>query len=182
MRRRLRRLWAALPLLAAAGCAATAIPYQPASWLAGSAGYAEEQKGEDVWHVSFSATDVTSRETVQTYFLYRCAELTLAKGYDGFEVLSRLRLADAAPAQNIRVAANGSGVVIIPMGPKPDSIMTHNLGADIRLLRRPFTPIAGKAFDATRLKAALAPYVLGQKCAGGNVCPHAHDYLDAPGS
>jgi hypothetical protein len=54
------------------------------------------------------------------------------------------------------------------------------LEGDVRLLKRPFEPVAGRIFDAAKLKAALEPYVNGEKCSDGNVCPHVHRYLYEP--
>ena len=39
--------------------------------------------------VSFSGNDVTPRAQVETYLLYRAAELTTAKGFDWFEMVDR---------------------------------------------------------------------------------------------
>jgi hypothetical protein len=46
----------------------------------------------------------------------------------------------------------------------------------IRLLKRPFTPVPGRVFDAAELAARLDPIVHGGKC-DGNVCPSALDGL-----
>jgi hypothetical protein len=68
----------------------TATPYQPA--VAGnsqSGGYSDQQLEANRWMVTFSGNDLTSRETVERYLLFRAAELTLNQGYDWFETNDR---------------------------------------------------------------------------------------------
>lgn len=63
------------------GCASTGL-YQP---LTERAGYAETRLDDGPrWQVEFVGDDAASRETVETYLLYRSAELTLENGYDWF--------------------------------------------------------------------------------------------------
>ncbi len=72
-----------------AGCE-TATPYQPLNPSAARAGgYSETKVEADRWRVSFAGNSVTSRETVETYLLYRASELTLAQGYDWFTTTQR---------------------------------------------------------------------------------------------
>ena len=80
-------LFAALAGLAFLGACATATPYQAASdnqW-----GYANQQIETDRWQVSFAGNSLTDRQTVETYLLYRAAELTRQEGYDYFRVVQR---------------------------------------------------------------------------------------------
>lgn len=71
---------------ALAGCMG-ATPYQPATAADNQFGYASEQLAGDRYRVMFSGNDVTSRETVEEYLLYRAAELTQQNGYDGFYIV-----------------------------------------------------------------------------------------------
>lgn len=50
----------------------------------GESGYAETQLNQAQWRVEFVGDDFTSRETVETYLLYRAAELTAANGHAWF--------------------------------------------------------------------------------------------------
>jgi hypothetical protein len=96
--------------LLAMGCASTGV-YQP---LTGRAGYAETRLDDGPrWQVEFLGDEVTSRETVETYLLYRSAELTLENGYDWFsssarettdeeEEVVRAERADTSPQQGWR--------------------------------------------------------------------------------
>jgi hypothetical protein len=69
--------------IALASCVTSGL-YQPADVRTGRTGYAETQLGEASWRVEFVGDDFTSRETVETYLLYRAAELTLESGYAWF--------------------------------------------------------------------------------------------------
>jgi hypothetical protein len=149
----------ALLLALAATLAACATAYQ-SDGITG--GYSERERSPGVWRLVYAGNGYTTRETVQTFWLYRAAEFTLQKGYDGFEVVSANRLVSA-------------GAGMIPVQALPD-FGKPVFAADIRLLRKPIAKQPPRVFDAAELKAALEPYVKGPLC-GGNVCPHVHLYL-----
>lgn len=86
-----RVLFAALSL-AILGACATATPYQAA--LDGQRGYENQQIESNRWQVSFSGNSLTDRQTVETYLLYRAAELTEQQGFDHFRVVQRETEAD----------------------------------------------------------------------------------------
>ena len=68
----------------------TPTPYQPLNPAAAYAGgYSEEKVNDDLWQVTFSGNSLTSRDTVESYLLYRAAELTVAQGFDWFEPVDR---------------------------------------------------------------------------------------------
>jgi hypothetical protein len=80
---------AAVATLALSACA-TPTPYQPLSANArASGGFAERPLEQNRWMVSFSGNSLTDRRTVETYLLYRAAELTVAQGYDWFTIVDR---------------------------------------------------------------------------------------------
>ena len=85
-----RRISVALTaLLLVAGCA-TATPYQPLDPQSRfSGGYSDQRIEPDRFRVTFRGNSLTSRETVETYLLYRAAELTLAQVYDWFSMADR---------------------------------------------------------------------------------------------
>jgi hypothetical protein len=161
------------------GCVST--PYQSSGF---TGGLTELQLKEDIWRVRFSGNGFTTPETAQTYWLYRCAELALERGYEGFQVLSDIRFVEL-PLDGVNAASEGrflrtAAPVYIPM--YIDQSRHPRIEGDIRLLRKPFNPIPPKVFDAGMLKGTLDRYVKGEKCSGdggttGNVCPHVHDYL-----
>jgi len=82
---------AAMVGLLALGACATPTPYQlqGAPGAAASGGYREVRIEPDRWRVTFSGNSLTSRETVETYLLYRSAELTVQTGYDWFAIAQR---------------------------------------------------------------------------------------------
>ena len=74
----------------ALGACGTATPYQPLRPGSNvSGGYSDRQIEADRFMVSFSGNSLTDRKTVETYLLYRAAELTLAQGADWFEMVDR---------------------------------------------------------------------------------------------
>lgn len=82
----------ALAALALVGACATATPYQAAT--GSSRGYADQQIEQNRWMVSFAGNSLTDRQTVETYLLYRAAELTVQSGYDHFRMVRRTTDAD----------------------------------------------------------------------------------------
>jgi len=81
----------ALLLAVAAGlltACATATPYQPTA-SNNAYGFTEQQIENNRVRITFRGNTLTERETVETYLLYRAAELTLQGGYDYFIVANR---------------------------------------------------------------------------------------------
>lgn len=66
---------------------ATATPYQPA--VSDRYGFEEQRIESNRIRITFRGNTVTERETVETYLLYRAAELTLQNGQDYFIVANR---------------------------------------------------------------------------------------------
>ncbi|HWA64090.1 MAG TPA: hypothetical protein VG939_22165 [Caulobacteraceae bacterium] len=155
--------------LAAGLLASCATTYDKEGW---TGGFSEQQLGPARWRVVFSANGYTSRETAQTYWLYRCAQLTLEKNYTAFRVVTPMPLISAP-----RRTAPASGLTRAQYDLPADHTKPW-LGGEIELLRGRIEAAPPHVFDAAALKAALEPHVNGPKC-GGNVCPHLHDYLFA---
>jgi hypothetical protein len=79
-----------LLLAAAAGllaACATATPYQPRD--SGAYGFSEQRIESNRIRITFRGNTLTDRETVETYMLYRAAEVTLENGKDYFIVANR---------------------------------------------------------------------------------------------
>ena len=79
-----------VPVIAACavlGACATATPYQQATNSNG--GYENQQIESNRWAISFSGNSLTDRQTVETYLLYRAAELTKQNGFDNFQIVTR---------------------------------------------------------------------------------------------
>ena len=95
------RFFSAIAALALLGACATATPYQAAT--GNDKGYANQQIESDRWNISFAGNSLTDRQTVETYLLYRAAELTTQEGFDHFRVVQR------ETDENRRVVATGFG-------------------------------------------------------------------------
>ena len=78
---------AMIALAAAAGLAAcaTSTPYGPATGKS-PYGFSDQRIEENRYRVVFRGNSSTTREAVETYLLYRAAELTVESGYDYFVV------------------------------------------------------------------------------------------------
>lgn len=71
--------------LALAACA-TATPYAPAE-RQGGFGFAEQQIEDNRYRITFRGNSSTSREAVESFLLFRSAELTVQNGFDHFIVV-----------------------------------------------------------------------------------------------
>ena len=81
---------AAIGLVAGLCACETATPYQPLQPGAQtSGGFTDQRLDQNHFRVTFQGNTVTSRETVETYLLYRAAELTVGQGFDWFETADR---------------------------------------------------------------------------------------------
>lgn len=77
------RYWIfALLIFSVAGCA-TATPYQPDTR---GEGYKDLKIEDNKYRIIFKGNSITPRDTVETYLLYRAAELTAENKYDYFIV------------------------------------------------------------------------------------------------
>ena len=68
------------------GCAREPTPYQP---IVDGYGYSEQEIEDNRYRVTFAGNSLTPARSVQDYWLYRIAELTLDHGYDYFIVVDR---------------------------------------------------------------------------------------------
>jgi hypothetical protein len=71
-----------------AGCM-TPTPYQPNLPGQSAGGFSEVRVEANRWRVTFAGNSVTSRQTVESYLLFRAAELTTQQGYDWFSLVDR---------------------------------------------------------------------------------------------
>jgi hypothetical protein len=72
-----------------AGCA-TPTPYQPLGAPTGvRGGFTDQQIERNRFRVTFSGNQFTSRQRVENYLLFRAAELTTQRGFDGFTMVGR---------------------------------------------------------------------------------------------
>ncbi|MEQ1489906.1 MAG: hypothetical protein ABL932_05095 [Terricaulis sp.] len=134
--------------------------YSPSSI---TGGFEQQQLSDTTWRVTYNGNGYTTEETVQTYWLYRSAEIAIEQGYDGFQIISDVELTALPDGEARILPAVESGLG------KPYMV------ADIRLLRAPLPERGRYVFDARAMQTFLAPYV--NELCNGNVCPHVHRYL-----
>lgn len=84
------RVWLAIVTMTAllAGCSTTT-PYQRAGTDGSRYGFDEQRVEADRYIITFSGNSRTDRNTVETFLLYRAAELTVERGYDHFMLVRR---------------------------------------------------------------------------------------------
>lgn len=157
------------------GCATG---YQQMTAFTITGGYDQEDLGQDVFRVCFGGNGFTTRETAQCYFLNRCAEIALENGFQGFEIISDIRLTDVqSPSKAFGVEEQPFETVqYIPIYIPTIETYKPYLEADIHLLKGPINAKPPKVFDAQKLIDALKPYIDPAK-GGSNVKPHIHEYL-----
>lgn len=81
--KKLRHFLVAASTLTLVACA-TATPYQEASKPGGFDGFSQKFLENDRARISFGGNSLTDRETVESYLLYRAAEVAVEKGYETF--------------------------------------------------------------------------------------------------
>ena len=173
-----------LALIACAQLSGCVTSYQKLTAFGFSGGYSDEDLGRDVYRIRFAANGFTSYETAQCFWLYRCAELTLQRGFQGFEILSDIRLSEIKrPKDLIGVSDRIQPAFFIPLIiPIPSGRSNKPLIiGDIHLLKAPIEAAPPRIFDARMLKDALEPFLSEPIKSGGNVKPHIHEYLLPPG-
>ncbi len=87
MFRKLMAIAALAGAIGLAACESGPTPYQPGG--GSDRGYTEQKIENDRYKISFKGNSLTDRETVETYMLYRAAELTLQSGFDTFTIVNR---------------------------------------------------------------------------------------------
>lgn len=83
----------------AVGLASCATPYAQQGI---TGGFDVQELRPDVFRVSFGGNGFTTKETVQVYWLYRCAQLAVEKGFGGFEILSDMQFSMRRPPSDDR--------------------------------------------------------------------------------
>ncbi len=161
----MRSAFIAAVCLALAACTT---PYGPKG-LAG--GYSETKLAENVYTVSFNGNGNTSGDTVWNYWIYRCAELTLEKGYSAFAVVRTDKSADAGHGMRTAGWAGGQDAdapVLLPVkgGGAPIyiytpgyTITTYSANARVTMYREPYPASAGPLLKAQSVIDSLKPFI-----------------------
>ncbi len=140
---------AAAALLGA--CASTTGAYQERG-QSSRYGYAEMQLEPNRVRVTYAGDTASSRETVETYLLYRAAETTLQRGYDCFLIVAHDAEADRR-YQAIGGRPRLAGVSI-------SEITSHNAGMDIVMFEGQRPAAMANAYDARAVTASLEPRIV----------------------
>jgi len=174
-------------VLLAGMLAACASPYQP---LGPAGGYTERKLSEGRFEVEYRGNGYTTEALVRNLFMYRCAELTLKNGYDGFGA-ARLEapsaMGDGAQSLNVRALADatagdeqvlefrsaGGATRIIYLPSAPMRVTTYRMVGTIQMAHRRDVPADMKLYDARALMQLLGPVVQG----GGRVPPLTQEAL-----
>lgn len=156
------------------GCA-TPTPYAPRGF---SGGYEEQQIDETTYRVAFFGNGVTSEEKVWNFWIHRCAELTLQKGFTYFTLSKEQKISDLPRKafSRTRFRSNDSGRLIKVRGggggsgggrgyvpnyySSPGTVVTRYTGsALVKMYKDPLPFLVRSAFKAQAVLDLLGPYV-----------------------
>jgi hypothetical protein len=115
-------------------------------------GYAEMQLEPNRLRVSYNGDTLTSRETVDTYLLYRAAEATLERGFDYFVIATH----DIDATTRYDALAGGRPRLA---GASFREVTSHTAMADIIMFEGPETPALANVFNARAVKQSLDPHI-----------------------
>jgi hypothetical protein len=127
----IRLMWAGLVavLIPLAGCVTA---YQPEKI---TGGYSDFHLEEKTYRVRFKANNYTSRDKVEAFLLYRCAELTDQLGYDHFLLVAPDTLDISDPfAKAGFFAHNYFATTLIKVFHHPDNPAAYNAKEVMRRL------------------------------------------------
>lgn len=166
----LRNAAAAIAVMAVTACA-TPTPYQPAVGPFGD-GYTTQQIESNRFRISFKGNSLTTRQTVDTYMLYRAAEVTLQNGADYFVIVNKdvdKNTAYENYGNDLAWGWGGGWGWRHGFGPGPGfgggvdysrPINSYDAIADIVTYRGPKPPDNRDAYDAREVMSAVGPTVV----------------------
>ena len=131
--------WLCLSILLFAGCVT---PYQPLGY---TGGYSDLVLDDETFRVSFIGNGYTSSDIVETYLLYRCAELTVQRGFDYFVIMD---------------SKNGTDLYIDSDRSEVSSFNTHRAAHIIKVFKGPKPTVAG-TFGAREIMENLQAQLAG---------------------
>ena len=140
-------------------------PYQKNEWYRGG-GYSEFPLGKDIVKIIFTGDTNTSKETVEKYLLYRCAEYTLSKHYTFFEILEKeMEIGEKTyhypgKAHAKKVIKDGREHIITHYEPATTNKVIYYKGlATIKLYRQKPQNNQSNIHSAYELRKLLEPYI-----------------------
>lgn len=139
-------------IMAAAAALATACASQAPVYQSrtddGRYGYAEMQLEPNRLRVSYNGDTLTSRETVDTYLLYRAAEATLERGFDYFVIVAH----DIDETTRYDALAGGRPRLA---GASFREVTSHVAMADILMFEGAEPPPLANVFNARAVQQSL---------------------------
>jgi hypothetical protein len=142
---------AAFLSLLLAGCMTA---YQPRGM---TGGYEEQKLDEHMYRVSFYGNGNTPRAAVLKYFLYRCAELTLERGFAYFELYSPGRAELPGEGRFVRAGAGAPAAPPVQMAQYTTyTITTWSASAIVRMYPGDVMAGAPTLFSAREVTSLLA--------------------------
>jgi hypothetical protein len=143
-------------IIAAAAALASACASQTAIYRSrddgGRYGYAEMQLEPNRLRVSYNGDTLTSRETVDTYLLYRAAEATLERGFDFFVIVAH----DIDETSRYDALAGGRPRLA---GASFREVTSHTAMADIIMFEGEAPPPLANVFNARAVKQSLDSHI-----------------------
>ena len=174
-----RRVRVVVLVLALSSCATS---YQKSGF---TGGYSEKKISDSAYTVAFSGNGFASRDRVYFFWIYRCAELTLEKGYSLYVIRSnhpqaRNGLPDATLLPALYTGNSGGefvkthgggGVIIVPGVGSGANKWTYS--ATVLMYKKPLPQEVLWGVDAEQTVALLRPYVTSN----GSIPPPSRDDL-----
>lgn len=148
---------------------ACATPYGPKGLMGG---FEDKQLSDNAYEVRFNGNGKTSGDMVWNYWIYRCAELTLAKGYTTFGLRVQ-RKGAALEGESPYRQTKGSGYYYVPGGTY--TVTTWNASAVVVMFREPL-PREPHLLRARTIVERLKPYV---ESAGASPAPRREELINA---
>jgi hypothetical protein len=132
-----------------------------------SGGYFESQISENEYQVSFKGNQHTSLYDTNASLLYRCAELTLEKGYEYFTIVEdetdsttlSLRPDPAVPGKTISSMSGGTRTIIMADLGNPTTSTNYTAKCRIKMYRSDALDYSILLYYAPQIKEAFSSVV-----------------------
>jgi TonB family protein len=152
-------------ILAVASLSACATGYQ-ANGITG--GYTEKRITDSAYVVTFGGNGFATKDRIYYFWMYRCAELTMEKGYSLFSIRLNQSTGINSPAGSVRPAVyypeDGPAVVktsSVPIFVPGGGASAHwTFSGTVLMYQKPLPPELLGAVDAQAVVDALKPYVV----------------------
>jgi hypothetical protein len=148
------------------GLTACTTSYGPSGF---TGGYEERKVSDDAYIVSFYGNGNTSDQQVWNFWIYRCAELTLQKGYELFELQPSNEHAVkgqtiegelvAFTMLDVTQIINQTTNPVIPVQVIVTTVTSYSSKALVKMYKQPIPLDAGLLLDAQVILDELKPYV-----------------------